>query len=127
MLSCNIKKKNPKRFPCSSFVCWELSRVNSFPRFRFPLLFACSRKPKTPKIFQCVSLNLFYFYSSSTEEKTTMKMLSGSYLNNCCTNKEHILPCLLLLNKMFCRFQLSPRHSCTIIIFISFVCASERQ
>ena len=30
-----------------------------------------------------------------------MKMLSGSRMNNCCTNKEHILPCLLLLNKMF--------------------------
>ena len=30
-----------------------------------------------------------------------MKMLSGSHMNNCGTNKEHILPCLLLLNKMF--------------------------
>ena len=30
-----------------------------------------------------------------------MEMLSGSHMNNCCTNKEPILPCLLLLNKMF--------------------------
>ena len=30
-----------------------------------------------------------------------MKMLSGSHMNNCMFNKEHILPCLLLLNKMF--------------------------
>ena len=91
--------KNPKRFPCSYFACWELSRVNSFSRFCF--LFACWRKPKTPIIFQCVSLNFFSFYSSCTDEKTTMKMLSGSHMNNCWTNKEHILPCLLMLNKMF--------------------------
>ena len=30
-----------------------------------------------------------------------MKMLSASHMNNCWTDKEHILPCLLLLNKMF--------------------------
>ena len=30
-----------------------------------------------------------------------MKMLSGSHRNNCQSNKEPILPCLLLLNKMF--------------------------
>ena len=30
-----------------------------------------------------------------------MKMLSSSHMNNCGTNKEHILPCLLLFNKMF--------------------------
>ena len=30
-----------------------------------------------------------------------MKMLSGSHMNNCGSNKEPILPCLLLLNKMF--------------------------
>ena len=101
MLSSSIKNKTPKRFPCSSFACWELSRVNSFSRFSFSLLFAYSRKPKTPKIFQCVSLNLFSFYSSRTEEKTMMKMLSGSHMNNRWTNKEPILPCLLLLNKMF--------------------------
>ena len=30
-----------------------------------------------------------------------MKMLSGSYMHYCLFNKEPILPCLLLLNKMF--------------------------
>ena len=88
-------------FPYSSFACWEISRVNNFSHFCFSLLFACWRKQNTPKIFQCVSLNSFSFYSSCTEEKTTMKMLSGSHMNNCWTNKEHILPCLLLLNKIF--------------------------
>ena len=94
-------KENPKRFLCSSFVCWELSRVNSFSRFCFPFYLLIQEKPKTPKIFQCVSLNFFSFYLSHTEEKTTMKMLSSSLLHNCWSNKEPILPCLLLLNKMF--------------------------
>ena len=30
-----------------------------------------------------------------------MKMLSGSHVHYSLFNKEHILPCLLLLNKMF--------------------------
>ena len=30
-----------------------------------------------------------------------MKMLNGSHMNICWSNKEHILPFLLLLNKMF--------------------------
>ena len=30
-----------------------------------------------------------------------MKLLSGSHLHFCLPNKEPILPCLLLLNKMF--------------------------
>ena len=30
-----------------------------------------------------------------------MKMLSGSHMHNCLSDKEPILPCLLLLNKMF--------------------------
>ena len=30
-----------------------------------------------------------------------MKMLRGSHMNNCGSNKEPILPCLLMLNKMF--------------------------
>ena len=30
-----------------------------------------------------------------------MKLLSGSHLHYCLPNKEPILPCLLLLNKMF--------------------------
>ena len=64
-LNSSTKKKNPKRFPCSSFACWELSRVNSFSRFCFSLLFAHSRKPKTPEIFQCVSLNFFSFLVES--------------------------------------------------------------
>ena len=35
-----------------------------------------------------------------------MKMLSGSHMNNCLTDKEHILPWLLPLNKMFADFGL---------------------
>ena len=30
-----------------------------------------------------------------------MKLLSGSHMHYCLPNKEPILPCLLLLNKMF--------------------------
>ena len=30
-----------------------------------------------------------------------MKMMSGSHMHYCSSNKEPILPCLLLLNKMF--------------------------
>ena len=49
---CSTKKKYPKRFPCSSFTCWELSRVNSFSRFCFSL-FICllSKKQKLQKYF----------------------------------------------------------------------------
>ena len=100
MLVVAIKRK-PKKISRSCFACWELSRVNSFSHFCFSLLFACSTKQKTPKIFQCVSLNFFSFYSSCTEEKTTMKMLNGSHMHYCWSNKEPILLCLLLLNKMF--------------------------
>ena len=100
MLSSSTKNKIQKDFLVllllvGSFPVWIVFLVFAFP------LFGCLRKQKTPKIFQCVSLNFFSFYSSCTEEKTTMKMLSGSHMNNCWTNKEHILPCLLLLNKMF--------------------------
>ena len=73
MLSCNIKKKTQKRFPCSSFACWELSHVNSFSRLCFSLLFACSRKPKTPKIFQCVSLNFFSFILVASRRRPRWK------------------------------------------------------
>ena len=62
MLSSSTKK-NPKRFTCSSFACWELSRVNIFSRFFFSLLFACSRKPKTPKnISVCFSEFIFLLF-----------------------------------------------------------------
>ena len=114
MLSSNIKRK-PKKISRSSFACWELSRVNSFCRSCFTFF----RKTKTPKIFQCVSLNFFSFYSSCTEEKTTMKMLSGSHMNNCWTNKEPILPCLLLLNKMFADSNLV--HDTLALLFFHIV------
>ena len=55
---------------------------------------------KSTNISVCFSEFLFRLLSH-IEEKTTMKMLGGSYMNNCGTNKEHILPCLLPLNKMF--------------------------
>ena len=102
--SCVFEKlwEKPKIFLASSFPCWELSRVNSFSHFSFSSLICfLQEKPKTPKIFQCVSLKFFSFYLSRTEEKTTMKLLSGSHLHYHLPNKEPILPCHLLLNIMF--------------------------
>ena len=103
MLSCNIKTK-PKKISRSSFACWELSRVNSFSRSCFTFF----RKTKTPKTFLCVSLKFFSFLWGR-EEKTTMKMLSGSLMHYCWFNKEPIFPCVLLWINV-CRFQLSPMH-----------------
>ena len=57
-----------------------------------------------------------------------MKMLSGSHMHNCLSNKEPILPCLLLLNKMFADSSLvHGTLARTIIISLSFGRASERQ
>ena len=108
LISCSIKRIL-KKISRSSFACWELSRVNSFPRFHFSFVSLSSReKIKTPKIFQCVSLKFFSF-SLGHKEKTTMKMLSGSHMHYCWSKKEPILPCLLLWINI-CRFQLSPMH-----------------
>ena len=51
-----IIKRKPKKISRSSFACWELSRVNSFISF------------------------LFF---GGREEKTMIKMLSGSYMHYC--------------------------------------------
>ena len=77
-----VIKRKLKNISHSSFACWELSRVNSFISF------------------------LFF---GGREEKTTMKMLTGSHMYYCWSNKEPILPCLLLWINV-CRFQLSPMH-----------------
>ena len=102
-ISCSIKRK-PKNISHSSFACWELSRVNSFSHSCFTFF----RKTKTPKTFQFFS-SKFLFLSLGREEKTTMKMMSGSHMHYCWSNKEPILPCLLLWINV-CRFQLSPMH-----------------
>ena len=47
-----------------------------------------------------------------------MKMLSGSHMNNCGSNKEPILPCLLLLNKMFADSSLV--HSTLALLLFSY-------
>ena len=49
-------KRKPKKISRSSFACWELSRVNSFISF------------------------LFF---GGREEKTIMKLLSGSNMHDC--------------------------------------------
>ena len=77
-----VIKRKPQKISRSSFACWELSRVNSFVSF------------------------LFF---GGREEKTMMKMLSGSHMHYCWSNKEPILPCLLFWINV-CRFQLSPMH-----------------
>ena len=104
MLTCNIKRK-PKKISRSSFACWELSHVNSFSRSCFTFF----TKTKTLKTFQCVSLKFFFLFFGGQEEKTMMKMLSGSHMHYCWSNKEPILLCLLLWINV-CRFQLSPMH-----------------
>ena len=103
MLSCSIKRK-PKKISRSSFACWELSYVNSFSRSCFTFF----RKTKTPKKINVFLWNSFLFFRGR-EEKTTMKMLSGSHMHYCWSNKEPILPCLLLWINV-CRFQLRPMH-----------------
>ena len=103
MLSWNIKIK-PKKISRSSFACWELSRINSFSR-------SCSsflRKTKTPKIFQCVSLKFFSFLWGPRGEDHDEND-ECSHMHYCWSNKEPILPCLLLWINV-CRFQLSPMH-----------------
>ena len=101
MLNCNIKKENPKRFPRSSFACWELSRVNSFSCFCFSFYLLVQENQKLQKYFSVFLWIFLFFLSSRTEEKTMMKVLSGPHMHSCWSNKEPILPCLLPLNKMF--------------------------
>jgi hypothetical protein len=57
LISCNTRE-NPKRFPCSSFAYWELSRVNSFLVFvfLFSLICSSSRKIKNSKNISSVFL-----------------------------------------------------------------------
>ena len=77
-----IIKRKPKKISRSSFTCWELSRVNSFISF------------------------LFF---GGREEKTTMKMLTGSHMHYCWFNKS---PYYLVFSFVSdaCRFHLSPMH-----------------
>ena len=51
-----VIKRKPKKISCSSFACWELSRVNSF---------------------------VYFLFFGGREEKTMMKMLSGSHMHYC--------------------------------------------
>ena len=100
-----IIKRKLKKISRSSFACWELSRVNSFYRS----CFAFFRETKNSKnIFSVFLWNSFLFFGGR-KEKTTMKMLSGSHMHYCWSNKEPILPCLLLWINV-CRYQLSPMH-----------------
>ena len=51
-----VTKRKPKKISRSSFACWELSRVNSF---------------------------ISFLSFGGQEEKTIMKMFSGSNLHDC--------------------------------------------
>ena len=74
-----VIKRKPKKISRFSFACWELSRVNSFISF------------------------------GGREEKTIMKMFSGSYMHDCLFNLDPIL-LVFSLELNACRFQLSPMH-----------------
>ena len=56
MLVVVVTKIIPKNISRSSFACWELSRVNSF---------------------------VLFLSFGGLEEKTTIKMLSGSHMHYC--------------------------------------------
>ena len=88
MLVVVLTKIKPKKISRSSFACCGLSHVNSF--------------------------NSFLFFGDQ-EEKTMMKMLSGSYMHYCWFNQE---PYYLVFSHVLnaCRFQLSPMHVLIIII-----------
>ena len=47
-----------------------------------------------------------------------MKMLSGSHMHYCLSNKEPILPCLLLWNKMFADSSLV--HNTLAVLLFSY-------
>ena len=123
LISCSIKRK-PKKISRSSFACWELSRVNSFYRFCFPFYLLVRENQKLQKYFSVFLWTSFLFIRVLPRRRPRWK---------CWVALIWIIveliraPWLLLLNKMSCRFQLSPWHSCTIIIFTSFGRASERQ
>ena len=76
-----VLKRKPKRISRSSFVCWELSRVNSF---------------------------ISFLSFGGQEYKTIMKMFSGSNMHVDLTKSPYYLVFSLELNA--CRFQLSPMH-----------------
>ena len=81
-------KRKPKKISCSSFACWELSHVNSF--------------------------NSFLFFGDQ-EEKTMMKMLSGSYMHYCWSDKRAHITLSSLLNWMLADSSLV-QCTCNIII-----------
>ena len=102
MLVVVVIKRKPKKISRSSFACRV--HVNSFSCSCFTFF----RKQKLQKHFNVFLWNYFLFFGGQ-EEKTTMKMLSGSHIYYCWSNKEPILPCLLLWINVS-RFQLSPMH-----------------
>ena len=60
-----VFKRNPKIFPCSSFACWELSRVNSFSCFCFSLLFAFFQENKKLQKYFSVFLSISFLFIES--------------------------------------------------------------
>ena len=82
-----VIKRKPKKISRSSFACWELSRVNSF---------------------------ISFLSFGGWEEKTIMKMFSGSHMHDCWFNLEPMLLCLPSWNE--CLQIPAFQRTCTIII-----------
>jgi uncharacterized membrane protein YhaH (DUF805 family) len=80
-----------------------------------------SKNQKLQKYFSCVSLNFFSFLFSLSNEKTTMKW----WVALICTIVYLMSPSYYVFswsNKVFCRFQLSPRYTCTYYLYIIRSC-----
>ena len=99
-----IIKRKPKKNSRFSFVCWELSHVNSFSRS----CFTSFRKTKTPKIFQCVSLKFFSFLWVERRRPRWKCWVALICIIVDLTKSPYYLVFSLQLNA--CRFQLSPMH-----------------
>ena len=103
LFSSRIKRK-PKKISRSSFACWELFYVNSFSRFRFFFL----QKNKNSKNISVCFFEIIFF-SLGVDGISPRWKCWGSNMHYCWSNKEPILPCLLLWINV-CGFQLSPMH-----------------
>ena len=104
-----ILKENRKKF--SFFFCL----LGAFPcKQFFSFLSYFLQKNKNSKNKSVCFFEILFLFFGGREEKTTMKMLSGSHMHYCWSNKDPILPCLLLWINV-CRSSLV-QCTCTLII-----------
>ena len=94
-------------FPCKWF----------FSFFPFFNLLSLRKTQNSKNILVCFS-EVLSFVLSHTKEKTTMKMLCGSHMHYCWSNKGPKLPCLLLLNKMLADSSLF--HDTLVLLLFSY-------